>query len=172
MHHACGAREHDSDTVQRGGRRVFPAGLDWVWRRWQCNKHGSIQPPAVIVRATADRAAPTEPATEPPPTEPPPTGQIVDHGRYVGTVTIDGVNYFGMRYLRRVGKPTFTSVVRTPTTGRFSWLRQKARLILSALSELRQDIQSPEGLSVATEGAAANLGRRAPAGVAELPLHR
>src|SRR4026207_512997 len=21
MHHACGAREHDSDTVQRGGRR-------------------------------------------------------------------------------------------------------------------------------------------------------
>ena len=48
---------------------------------------------------------PTEPPpTEPPPTEPPPTGQIVDHGRYVGTVTIDGVSYFGDALLAASGE--------------------------------------------------------------------
>ena len=48
---------------------------------------------------------PTEPPpTEPPPTEPPPTGQSVDHGRYVGTVTIDGVNYFGDALLAASGE--------------------------------------------------------------------
>lgn len=38
---------------------------------------------------------PEPPAPEPPPPEPPPPEQSVNHGRYVGTVTIDGVNYFG-----------------------------------------------------------------------------
>ena len=110
MHHACGAREYDSDIVQRGGRRVFPAGLDWLWRRWQCAKHGSVQPPAAIVgaatvRAAPDRAAPDRAAPDrAAPTEPPPTGQSVDHGRYVGTVTIDGVNYFGDALLAASGE--------------------------------------------------------------------
>ena len=50
-------------------------------------------PPPTSPPPTSPPTAP--PPTEPPPTEPPPPHQGVDPGRYVGTVTIDGVNYFG-----------------------------------------------------------------------------
>ena len=56
-------------------------------------------------RQAPKKAAPTAPPpTGPPPAEPPGTGQIVDHGRYVGTVTIDGVNYFGDALLAASGE--------------------------------------------------------------------
>jgi hypothetical protein len=46
---------------------------------------------------------PPPPSASPPP-EPPPPDQSVDHGRYLGTVTIDGVNYFGDALLAANGE--------------------------------------------------------------------
>ena len=42
-----------------------------------------------------DPPPPSDPPPPPSDPPPPPAGQSVDHGRYVGTVTIDGVDYFG-----------------------------------------------------------------------------